>query len=378
MKYSVIPVEDEYDFICSFSEGLALVRNNYEESKCGFIDRDGKLVIPMMYYTRIDREGQRPLFVHFPVFSEGLVSLLNKDGKFGFIDRAGNVAIDFIYDYATEFREGRAVVEKDGMWGCVDGEGKIAVPFEYEGARWNSFCDGIAWMVKNGKVGAIDADGNTVIPFEFDSSKGFNEGLASVEKDGEKCFIDRAGNVVLTVNIECWSVAGFCGGYAVIDRLFDEEPSFKSRKAGLIDRSGNLVMPIEYDVMHVLPSGIMIAAKDGNATYKDMMTGEPFPVDGYMTVTPGEELMQVQKDGNQSYIDRAGNVVLSLKDEYEAALPFREGHAAVRKNGKWGAINRAGELVIPAEYDREVVFTEGIAPALKDGKWYIIRIETDE
>lgn len=59
------------------------------------------------------------------------------------------------------------------------------------------------------------------------------------------------------------------------------------------------------------------------------------------------------------YIDRLGNTVIPPR--FQDAFPFRNGVAAVRQNGLWGAINLNGELVIPAIYSGPLIFTEGLA-----------------
>ncbi len=49
-----------------------------------------------------------------------------KDGKYGFLDKDGNVVIDYQYDDATEQNKfGFAGIKKDGKWGVVDSQGKV-------------------------------------------------------------------------------------------------------------------------------------------------------------------------------------------------------------------------------------------------------------
>ena len=56
----------------------------------------------------------------------------------------------------------------------------------------------------------------------------------------------------------------------------------------------------------------------------------------------------------------------------EQAHAFREGFAAVLLNGKWGFVNRAGALVIPATLEEPGPFSEGLAVAGPPGKLYYI------
>lgn len=50
-----------------------------------------------------------------------------------------------------------------------------------------------------------------------------------------------------------------------------------------------------------------------------------------------------------------------IRPQYEAAQPFSEGLAAVRRNGKWGYIDDKNKTVIPFHYDLAYEFSEGLA-----------------
>lgn len=66
----------KWDYQCEYSEGLACVKKNH---RYGFIDRNGKLVIPLNY----SNAGN---------FSEGM-AYVSEGGKYGFIDKTGKVVI---------------------------------------------------------------------------------------------------------------------------------------------------------------------------------------------------------------------------------------------------------------------------------------------
>lgn len=60
------------------------------------------------------------------IFTSNTLFLSKKDGKYGFIDKSGNVVVDYIYDDATEQNKyGYAGVKKDGKWGSIDNKGKL-------------------------------------------------------------------------------------------------------------------------------------------------------------------------------------------------------------------------------------------------------------
>lgn len=56
----------------------------------------------------------------------------NEEGKYGFVDRNGNVVVNYIYDDASEQNDyGYASVKKDGLWGAVNSKGEVAVAPSY-------------------------------------------------------------------------------------------------------------------------------------------------------------------------------------------------------------------------------------------------------
>ena len=63
------------------------------------------------------------------------------------------------------------------------------------------------------------------------------------------------------------------------------------------------------------------------------------------------------------------------RDEYNYVGDFSEGFAEVRKGGKWGFVNKKGELVVPCEYDYVCSFSEGFAEVEKGEKTYKIEIK---
>ena len=45
---------------------------------------------------------------------------VERDGKFGYIDRDTEEVIPLIYDAAKDFSDGVALVCREGKWGCID------------------------------------------------------------------------------------------------------------------------------------------------------------------------------------------------------------------------------------------------------------------
>lgn len=123
----------------------------------------------------IDRRGRvllRPLLVDNgpDPFSESLARF-TLDGKIGFYDRRGAVAIAADFDWAAPFHEGRAAFCR-GCRAVAEGEHHRMV-----GGRW----------------GYLDRRGRAVIAPRFATAASFHGGVASVTLAANTLVIDRHG-----------------------------------------------------------------------------------------------------------------------------------------------------------------------------------------
>lgn len=88
--------------------------------------------------------------------------------------------------------------------------------------------------------------GKVIIEPKYDHAWIFSDGLASVEEDGNIKFIDATGKVVIDKNMAYIpNMEGyvFHGGYCVVDTNDGEQ-------CGLMDKRGNIVLPMEYSSIH--------------------------------------------------------------------------------------------------------------------------------
>lgn len=218
-----------------FSEGLAPVQKN---GKYGYIDSNGKVVIPLQY-DWCDK------------FSDGLAPV-EKDGRYGYIDRTGKMVLFLQDDYAFPFSEGLARVEKDGKWGYIDRTGKVTIPWQYDVV--NDFSEGLAAVGKevgnDWKYGYIDRTGKVVVPLQYERTYSFCEGFAVVEKDGKWNYIDHIGNAVTLPEDFYYN---------------DLEIVEKDGKWGYTDRTGKVVIPIQYDEAYSFSEGLASVVKDGKS-----------------------------------------------------------------------------------------------------------------
>lgn len=58
--------------------------------------------------------------------------------------------------------------------------------------------------------------------------------------------------------------------------------------------------------------------------------------------------------------------------QYDLAWNFKEDVAAVKQNGKWGFIDKAGQEFLPFLYDEADSFSKGFAEVKMDTLWGVI------
>lgn len=186
-------INAEYDETEPFSEGRARVRREYTSA---YIDKTGRVVSPF----KPDGRSYRLIF-EFGGLRDNPddkgnddLKILQRDDKYGFADRNGNVVIDPQYDRVTSFRDGLAAVQLRGNCGFIDKNGNTVVKFEYDSAH--SFSEGLAGVQKNtdGLWGYIDKTGKLVIDFKYKQILWFKDGLAKVaRRDGTIFYINKNG-----------------------------------------------------------------------------------------------------------------------------------------------------------------------------------------
>ena len=129
-----------------------------EDREVALVSKEGKLLTPFQYVSIQD-------------FSEGLAVALTKDYKFVYLDESGHVALkldDNIKD-ADNFKNGLAIVRNQNKkYGFINKRGELVIDFLYDNAEiFDS--NGYAVIGENERYGLIDALGNIIIKPLFKS-----------------------------------------------------------------------------------------------------------------------------------------------------------------------------------------------------------------
>ncbi|TKT94021.1 WG repeat-containing protein [Dyadobacter frigoris] len=164
-----VPVAlDDIDLIYKHS-GRGLARVKYG-NKFGYVSsKTGEIVIPFLY-----DDTQKPSLGRYWV---------KKGNKWGCINKKGETVIPFLYDYAGRFMdENRASVSLNGKFGHIDTTGKITTPIIYQSASY--FKHGVAMIQLNDKYAYIDTRGKVITKTWFSEAEPFREDMVVTEKYG--------------------------------------------------------------------------------------------------------------------------------------------------------------------------------------------------
>ena len=331
-------------FVNFYSEGLAPVYKDSgtDQQTAGFIDLDGKLVIPMT-------------FGYVGNFSQGL-AVAELNGKVGFINSKGDYVIKPQFDTASDFSNGIAAVcySNDGFQcGYIDTTGKIISSLDitspdYQTQASEGFFTACHGTFENCKYTFTKVDGTPTNFGSFSSAQPFSNGYAAVLQDkGDQSlwgFINTKGELAIEPMFT-WT-GKFSSGLAPVCVGSSRE----NCSIGFINTSGKFEINPQYQFFEEYDN----EADWGNYSEHGFFEG----------------LARVKLNGKFGYIDPTGKMV--IKPQYEYAGNFVSGLARVKVKGKLGFINKKGELVVPAIYDNAYNFYQGRAAVEVNGKWGFI------
>ncbi|WP_339244189.1 WG repeat-containing protein [Paenibacillus sp. FSL R10-2796] len=220
-----------YDYLNSLHEGRALFSKQNTtggQSLYGYVDAQGKEVLPAIYvdandfmngmalvkikegeYALIDPDGNILHTYNHPFVGspgEGLLAYqATENGKYGYLNTDGSVAIQPQFTSALPFSEGRAVVNTaenyGNAYGLIDKQGKMIIPAKYyevlqlgEGRVAigtpvfpSQPYRGSRYVIADAETGAVLSN-HTLL-----GVNNYQEGLASVFDAKDTYFIDRSG-----------------------------------------------------------------------------------------------------------------------------------------------------------------------------------------
>ncbi len=332
-------------------------RVHNKQNKWGFIDKDSSIVIPFEYdflnpfenHLAFAKQENREFFITYKnlklggdydearVFSFGLAGV-RKGDKWGFIDEKGTITIPLQYNSIDYFRpSGLCAVTKNGKSGFIDKSGKEIIPTIYPEVNQQMLDKNV--IVKNkGKWAFFDNQGKQLSDFiynevfrtdYYDFSKDifnraestyFKNGAASVLKDNHYEFLNETIEPAFSNNKF---------DSATVFDAFKNAIVKRNGKYGMIKPNGEFKVPLEYDFIEPYDT-----SHGHYSEYYNARKGKIFSIINKNLDKIGESYEPIYSNF------RTDNPTISFKN----------------LKGKFGLIDKNGNIKIPFIYDKELRF----------------------
>ena len=338
------------------------------------------------------------------VWYEDNVLRVSKNGKYGIINFEGKEILPCEYDEITALKgvKSNFIVKKDGNVGLINEVGQTIVKTEYKDviALKDEYKNEYIIINADNKYGLISTSGTVLIETKYDEVKyiGSLHLFAVKESDTWKLFDTETKNIVIDSGykdiVEAKSenivVINKDGKYGVLNKDYTVkiEPQYedlkyafsiyyiakKDGKYGIINSENETVIDFEYQRMAYIENGGFVEADktdtetiifDNNLGQKIVgIVSDINTEKGYIKVYTNNEykyynfkleekkssdlltantLFLSKKDGKYGFVDKSGNVVVDYIYE-DGTEQNKQGYAAVKKDGVWGSINKAGVI----------------------------------
>lgn len=374
-KYSQLGLPDERGYINAWKQ----IAGDDIENNVGFINIHDSILIPFNYSSTY-------------LYSHNLACVI-KNEKRGYIDRSGKVIIPLIYDsYADFYEDGVVVIRKNNKEVLIDTTGKeiIGENHSYQEIKENFPYDHVLSIQKNNKWAFFDLKGNPLTPFIFDEmypakhctfqpNLWFYKGLIVVQKGDEYGVINEKMDFEVPWNSYQWVSPLSSSGVMIVK---------KNNKFGLLNYQLELIQPVEFDTISNIPTYELEqnyysfwGKRDGKyfifdtlGLWIDKIEYESLKLlhtNFYLVAKNGKSLILdkngrniledkeyicedwngfiVKKDSKIGLIDLNGNTIIPF--EYEDINSDDENRIFVKKDSKWGVVTNKNKIIIPCIYD---------------------------
>lgn len=359
----------KWNDVRKFENGTAWVyifKKDTYEHLWGLVDSKGNYIV-------------EPRYSRFSPFYNNF-SRVASSGKYGFINRAGKEITKIIYDTATSFSEGLAIVRLKKKWKIIDTTGNVIKDVSGNYSKVGQFSDGLCEVTNaEGLDGYIDASGKEIIPCIYQWARSFKKGKAYVEKAVDRYgstragMIDKMGNIVVPFLYN--DIKEFINGRAIVS-VRSKTSNLPSSIYGLISENGSEILPPNYSHIEIVYSKWI-----WGLTYYDKIR-ELRGLDGKLISSENFE-MKHYKEGysiirlNDKYAVYGQDEKELIPFKYDFIGVFIEGISETRLGSKWGYINMQDSVIIPFKFETASPFSGDTALVQLNGKKYNLRRSGD-
>ena len=247
--------------------------------------------------------------------------------------------------------------------GCINLRGEVKIPFSYDGIEISGL-RAIVFTLAGAKFnyGLADLQNQILIPLSYKTIFSLGTLRYAVEnREGKFALFSDEGKPITDFKID--SLSKFYKGYSVI---------YENGLQGLINREGEIKLPVEYQAIRIDEEGTVFAKLPGEWIYlnrKNEIQKRFFADD----IIPVSNKRQIVKGGTKyGLLDEEGKWLIPVL--WDSLREIKENLFLVRAKNKWGVITDKNQKIIPVAFD-SIDFQNSFRIFLKHSGWQLIDIE---
>lgn len=289
-----------------------------------------------------------------------------QEGKVGF-KRDCKIVVPAIYESASYFHDGYAVVRLNGFSGVINSQGKMIIPNQYDDITHlfgKYFCvrinEGYDW-----NCGVIDIDGKSIIEPSFKVIQHKEQQYFLCYKTAQSKVKDLNKYPPCKVfEYENLDDCVWCNleGKVLTSLEVVNSSSFlvvknSKGKLGVINQSGNIVIDFIYDTIEPCSNGVFSVSiiSENKTSYAVVNSEGTVILSSLLKAYEFSNGFFYEDDENQK--TKWYSITGKLVFEGEAD-PLSSDYIAVSKNSKWGIIDKNGEKIINFLYSEIALLSE--------------------
>ncbi len=346
--------------------------------------------------------------------------------NYGFLNSKGETFIKAKYTYASDFFNGKSNIIIDSIPGILLKDGSEKLFPQYDATYW--YKDNLGVAIKDKKYGFIKKNGDIIIPLKYEDAFPFYNAYASIKSNDKWNYINAQGQIIFSDSLifnyrpiidnkAVFMVSGNevekrkrmhsedrtgsqvfveylnqikklqlkeglinINGKIIIEPIYDEISGYfingfmrvrNNRKAGIVNENGEVVIPIEYDNVLDYKNGMFTAEKNNKWGIIDTENEVIIPFE-YGRIRHFENDLALITNKGTGYINKEKQIVIEPQNSFNLSGDFYNGLALVKKDNKYGFINKENKIIIPIIYDNALPFKDKKTIVLKDGISYFI------
>lgn len=241
--------------------------------------------------------------------------------KWGYVSDSGNVLLEFIYEDATPFCNGYAVVKLDGIYTLID-----------EVGYWNA-------VDKNGLDSVTDISASAIVGIKDGKARIYSRTFQELSKEAfDAVYLNDNGLYVVCKE----------GKWAILDE--DLKPVTDYLYTDVAVNSRGKVFYGNYAIVKD-ETGYFLIDETGKEQYETRFAGAKGLEGGLYAV--------MNENEQWGFADENAELVIDY--QYVDACSFSCKLAAVEYAGEWGYINQYNDMIIEPQFAAGYPFLEGIA-----------------